>query len=275
MLAGRPLNTSLPLRMSRIVTDQMHQPVTVPDVPQRIVSLVPSQTELLHYLGVDERVVGITKFCIHPSHWRTTRQLIGGTKQFNLEQIHRLQPDLIIGNKEENYPEGIAALQERYPVWMSDITTLEDSFTMIQAVGDLTGAVPSAEALVQKIRESFSTVSKFQAESVVYLIWRDPWMAAGVHTFIDELLRFAGLRNAVISSRYPHLSGEQLRELNPQLVFLSSEPYPFKERHLDELKQLLPQARIELVDGEMFSWYGSRLLMVPNYLSELRLRLES
>jgi ABC-type Fe3+-hydroxamate transport system substrate-binding protein len=255
----------------RSFRDQMGAIVSVPFPPRRIVSLVPSQTELLSDLGLADAVAGITKFCIHPAHWRTQKAIVGGTKNFNFDVIDSLSPDLIIGNKEENYEAGITALRGRYPVWMSDIVLFGDALAMIRSVAALTDRADTGNALAQRIEQAFASVRMFSGQRVLYLIWRNPWMAAGRGTFIDTMLGLLGLSNAVADARYPELSAESLRALNPEYVFLSSEPYPFREKHIAELRTVLPLARMLLVDGEMFSWYGSRLLHAPAYFKSLAL----
>jgi ABC-type Fe3+-hydroxamate transport system substrate-binding protein len=256
---------------NNVFIDQLAKKVEVPDFPERIISLVPSQTELLADLGLADRVVGVTKFCVHPEGWRRTKTLVGGTKQFNFETIRSLNPDLIIGNKEENYEEGINRLSEEYSVWMSDIVTLEDSLQMIGHVGRLTQTERKAIEICDAIRESFANLPKLPAWRTLYLIWRNPWMAAASGTFIHEMMSLSGLKNCLSDqTRYPELTSESIRELRPELILLSSEPYPFKERHIAELQLACPQSKVQLVDGEMFSWYGSRLLKFPNYLQTLR-----
>jgi ABC-type Fe3+-hydroxamate transport system substrate-binding protein len=257
--------------IKRSFVDQMGNSVALEFPPQRIISLVPSQTELLADLGLGHRVVGITKFCIHPAPWLASKAVVGGTKQFNLEVISALQPDLILGNKEENYQEGIEALQQSYPVWMSDIADLPGALTMIRAVGEITDASTAANNLANNIENAFRAFRRRAAPlSVLYLIWRKPWMAAGKLTFIDSQLQAMGLENAVSQSRYPTLLPEEICDLKPDLIFLSSEPYPFKEKHIAELQDLNPAAKVLLIDGEMFSWYGSRLLQAPAYLNGLQ-----
>jgi ABC-type Fe3+-hydroxamate transport system substrate-binding protein len=251
------------------VRDQMGRTLWVPINPQRIISLVPSQTELLADLGIGNRLVGRTKFCIHPARELEKVPIIGGTKNFRFEPLEALQPDLIIGNKEENYPEGINALAEKYPVWMSDIVTLSDSLEMIEAIGSLVGKLPEATALANDIRTKFHSPLP-PAGKALYLIWKNPWMAAGPGTFIHEMLTQAGWSNCVAAPRYPEFSEDALRELDPQWVLLSSEPFPFKEKHVAEVKRIFPGARVMCVDGEMFSWYGSRLRHSMAYFRVVR-----
>ncbi len=255
------------------VTDQLGRRVTLPFPPQRIVSLVPSQTELLFDLGLGDRVVGVTKFCIHPPTARHSASVIGGTKNFDFTKIKAAQPDLIIGNKEENYQEGIAQLARHFPVWLSDITTLPEALDMIRRVGDLTGKAHLAEPLAAEIKYSFDRLRLAAAPSasVAYFIWRKPYMVAASGTFIDDMLRRAGFRNAFAGlGRYPEITPEQLAAAAPEHIFLSSEPYPFGEKHRTEFQELCPAAKIQVVDGELFSWYGSRLRLSAEYFQRLR-----
>ncbi len=253
----------------------MGQAVNVPDYPTRIISLVPSQTELLFDLGLGDRIVGVTRFCIHPSGLVRNKVRIGGTKDFDTDKIRELQPDLIIGNKEENYPDGIEALKLDYPVWMSDIYTLHDVYQMMIAVGEMTASELTARELVAEIQNGFAALARHRAVpaslTAAYLIWRKPYMVAAVDTFIDQMLGALGVRNAYADqTRYPEVTAAQLAERAPDLIFLSSEPYSFTEKHLAEFQLLCPKAKIMIVDGEMFSWYGSRLRGASEYLSLLR-----
>lgn len=236
---------------------------------QRIVSLVPSQTELLFDLELSDQIAGITKFCIHPSGQVKTKVRIGGTKKLCLEKIMQLQPGLIIGNKEENEEGQIRELMKEYPVWMSDIKSLEDALEMIRAVGNLTGKIQKAVKLAEEIGIRFSRLEKMPFHRAVYLIWKDPYMAAGQNTFINDMLRRCGLENVADADRYPQFSVNELKTLNPGLILLSSEPYPFREKHIRELKEICPDATVKIVDGELFSWYGSRLLHTPAYFQKL------
>jgi ABC-type Fe3+-hydroxamate transport system substrate-binding protein len=262
------LNLTMLLKNS---IDQMGYSILAPFPPKRIISLVPSQTELLAFLGLNQQTVGITRFCVHPPEWVDVKPKIGGTKRFDFDAIDRLKPDLIIGNKEENYEEGIQILKNKYPVWMSDIYTLQDALDMITHVGAITDQKEKSIKLVEDISTSFSSTEINAGKSVLYLIWKKPWMAAGPDTFINDMLKKLGCRNVVNSGRYPKFSDEEMKALNPDVVLLSSEPYPFSEKHFYQLKKMLPASTILLVDGEMFSWYGSRLLYACDYFKSLPL----
>ncbi len=252
-------------------TDQLNRTVQLPNFPQRIISVVPSQTELLHYLGLEDKVIGITKFCVHPDDWFRTKTRVGGTKTLNLDKIRELQPDLIIANKEENEQNQIETLAKEFQVWISDINNVPDALEMIKQVGALTNTAPLAQQLVNDINQGFETLAALKGIRTAYFIWRGPWMVAGHTTYINDLLQRCGMANvfANYNSRYPEVTDEAIAAANPQLILLSSEPYPFKEAHIAELQTLCPQAKILLVDGEMFSWYGNRMLEAVWYLDGL------
>ncbi|MGI4760996.1 MAG: ABC transporter substrate-binding protein [Janthinobacterium lividum] len=261
------------LQQTRTVTDQMGREVEFQYPPLRIISLVPSQTELLFDLGLQEQVTGVTKFCIYPQTARQTASVIGGTKNFDFAKISAARPDLIIGNKEENYQEGIAQLERHFPVWLSDITNLPEALDMIRRVGDLTGKLPRAEPLAAEIKQSFDSLRLAATVQplAAYFIWRKPYMVAASGTFIDDMLRRAGFRNAFAGlGRYPEVTAEQLARVAPAHIFLSSEPYPFSEKHFAEFQEICPAAKIQVVDGELFSWYGSRLRLSATYFKQLR-----
>jgi ABC-type Fe3+-hydroxamate transport system substrate-binding protein len=239
---------------------------------QRIISLVPSQTELLYHLGLDEEVIGITKFCVHPQTWFRTKTRIGGTKSINVEQIKALHPDLVIANKEENVKEQIEALQQFTSVYISDISTLADAMQMIIQVGELVTKKEEAKQLVETIEQKFELLQNIHQAKIpaAYLIWRNPFMAAGGDTFINNMMHSCSFENIFQDKdRYPEINIEQLNETGCRVLLLSSEPFPFKQKHIEALQPLLPNTKILLVDGEMFSWYGSRLLLAPDYFKQL------
>lgn len=248
--------------------DQLSRKVEIPHNPKRIISLVPSQTELLFELELDDRVVGITKFCVHPECWFRNKTRVGGTKKLNFEAISQLQPDLIIANKEENNQEDIERLDKTFPVWVSDVDDLDSAFEMISLVGKISQSDPTK--LLTEIRTQFSNLKPIHpTKKTLYLIWKSPYMATGSDTFIHNMLKRCGLRNVISEKRYPTLTEDQIIQFQPELILLSSEPFPFKDNHVQELKSLVPNAEIKLVDGEMFSWYGSRLKLTPKYFQEL------
>lgn len=255
-----------------LFTDQLGRTIELSQPPERIISLVPSQTELLYDLGLEEQLIGITKFCIHPEKWFRTKVRVGGTKQLHLEKIKELQPDLIIANKEENMQEQIEELAKDFPVWISDVNTLDDAYRMIRSIGDITNKTTEAGKMIDEIRENFLQLQTINHKpQTCYLIWKDPYMTIGGDTFISNMMKHAGFENIFASyQRYPEITVEQLKTENCKLLLLSSEPFPFQQKHIDELQPLLANTKILLVDGEMFSWYGSRLLKAPAYFRQLQ-----
>jgi ABC-type Fe3+-hydroxamate transport system substrate-binding protein len=260
--------------------DQSGRNVEIPEAPRRIISVVPSQTELLFDLGLREEVIGITKFCIHPDEWFRTKVRVGGTKQLHIDKIKQLQPDLIIANKEENVKEQIEELAKYFPVWISDVNKLDDAYEMIRGIGMVTGRRKEAEVIVKDIESGFQNLDAIVSDRgnsqniikprTAYLIWKDPYMTAGRDSFIHDMMDRAGFCNVFgDKTRYPETTVEELAGRKCEIIMLSSEPYPFKEKHVRELSGHLPDCNVLLVDGEMFSWYGSRLKKSAAYFMNL------
>lgn len=239
---------------------------------KRIVSLVPSLTEWLFDIGLDEEVVGITKFCVHPEKWFRSKTRIGGTKNVQVHKVLQLQPDLVIASKEENIKEQVEEIAAHCTVLLTDIYDFDTALQSMQEIAILCGKEGKGMILCNQITNSFL---KFQLSAepfkVAYCIWKDPWMFAGGDTYISHMLGKASFANLLQHQmRYPTLTLHQLAEARPDIVFLSSEPYPFRDNHVQELEALLPGIPVMLVDGEMFSWYGSRMLHAPSYFAELQ-----
>ena len=257
--------------------DQIGAVIKLDKKPVRIVSIVPSQSEFLWDIGLRDQLVGITKFCIHPDEMYRNIERVGGTKKLDIDKIRALKPDLIIGNKEENERADIELLQKEFNVWMSDIYNFQDSFEMMNTLGVILGKEQEAKELVAKIKKSLVQIKDtFSNQKVAYFIWKSPYMLAASNTFIDFVLNYLGLTNAVSHlRRYPELDEIALRELKIDYCFLSSEPFPFKESHIKDLQTILPNTKIVIVDGEVFSWYGSRLLHLNAYIKDLNKQLNA
>lgn len=252
----------------RNLIDHLGRPLQVVPEPQRIISLCPSQTATLYDLGLGDRVVGLTHFCIHPQKEVDKAVKVGGTKQLKMERVHELKPDLIIAEKEENTKEMVEALDSDYPVYVTEVRDLKSSLKMIRDLGDITGQLEAGNALASEVEVAFKQVLPLTPElKCLYFIWRKPWMVAGQGTFIDSVLKLSGLSNMVDGDRYPELSLDEIAKIAPDVVLLSSEPFPFAEKHILELSEVLPNTSFYLVDGEMFSWYGSRMRLAPAYLN--------
>ena len=265
----------------RKISDHLNREIEVPEKPERIVSLVPSQTELLVDMGLKNSIAGITKFCVHPAGLRKEKKVVGGTKQVHYDKIRELNPYLILCNKEENTQEMVRELEKIAPVHVSDVKDLKDSLQLIMQYGEIFQVEERALSIREEIEsqwEQFQAfIEKQPCRAAAYLIWKDPWMAAGGDTFIDYLLDLNHFENVFSSeeSRYPEIELSSLKTKNTQLVLLSTEPFPFKNNHKEELQAKLPEQKIIIVDGEFFSWYGSRLLKAFTYFKELHLSLHN
>lgn len=254
--------------------DQLQRKFQLRETPVRIISLVPSQTELVVDLGLKQKLVGITKFCVHPVELRKEIEVVGGTKEVKIEKIKKLQPNLILCNKEENTPEMVTALEKIAPVHVSDIQNVEESLALIQQYGKIFSVEEKAEKLITNIQTELRTFQQFiknqPKRKVAYFIWRKPWMVAGGETFINELLQLNHFENIFAETpRYPEVNLKTLNKTD--LVLLSSEPFPFKEKHKKEISAYVNPEKIKFVDGEFFSWYGSRLEKAFRYFKKWHL----
>lgn len=265
--------------MHALMHDQTGQPFAFEAVPKRIVSLVPSLTELLCDLGLEECLVGITKFCVHPFHLKSVKTIVGGTKKVNADKISGLEPDIILCNKEENTLQMVEELRHICPVWVTNVVTIEDNLQMIRDFGQLLGCRTEAQKWHDKIAFAYRDFERFVEDKpvrkAVYFIWKNPWMVSGSDNFINEMLRINRLENIYAHwGRYPEIELSKIRsDGDPDLVFLSSEPFPFKEQDAFEIGRFTHHAKTVFVDGEMFSWYGSRLVKAFAYFKKLHQRL--
>ncbi len=266
--------------MKQIFTDQIGTQHTFESTPKRIISLVPSQTELLFDLGLEDNIVGITKFCVHPFHFKTTKTIVGGTKNVKFNKIMALQPDIIICNKEENTLKIVQELSQICPVWVTDIVSIDDNLQMIHDFGQLFNKRTEAQKWIGKINFAYQDFMQFikdkPVKKVAYFIWANPYMVAGNYTFINEMLQLNHFENIYKSkeARYPEIEFKKIRlEGDPDYVFLSSEPFPFNDEHAFEIGRFTHHAKTVFVDGEMFSWYGSRLLKAFDYFKLLQSKI--
>jgi len=253
-------------------TDQLGRKIILKKYPSKIISLVPSISELIWDLNLQEELIGITKFCIHPDEMFQRKTRIGGTKNLHLDLIKELNPELIIANKEENTQEEIEFLSNHFNVWISDVNTFNDAIHLIKEIGELTNRKKESELLIDKIIQSDIKITN--NKKIVYLIWNEPHFAVGKNTFIDSMLEKAGFLNCIQETRYPEITDEKIKEINPDYLFLSSEPFPFKQNHIEHFAHYLPIERIILVNGEMFSWYGSRMIKAFEYFQKINYELK-
>ena len=259
------------------ITDQLGRKFKVDSTPQRLVSLVPSITELLAVgFRLEEQVVGVTDYCIHPASLLKNKMRLGGPKTIDVKKLQALAPQLVMASKEENTREQVEAIATFVPVYVTDVKTKASAFEAMLAIGTLLGQDLQASQIVAQIKSAFGTLLKIQkGPSAAYLIWKEPFMAVGADTFINDMLFSAGFSNVFAShnSRYPVTSFNEIVSLHPKYLLLSSEPYPFSDEHKRWFNQQLPDVKTILVDGEMFSWYGSRMLKSPAYFNKMFLQI--
>lgn len=241
----------------------------------KVISLVPSITEALFDLGLTENeVIGRTKFCIHPSEKVKNVPIIGGTKNINIEKIIALQPDLILANKEENVKEQVEDLITDFKVVVTNVENVEDNYYLLKTLGKLFNKEEKAQCFNLKIYDVLNEAKINSSIKVAYLIWKNPYMTIGSDTFIDKILREIGFENIFKDrKRYPVIETEDLADA--EIIMLSSEPFPFKEKHIEELKMVYPDKKIMIVDGEAFSWYGTHIAKCANYFKELIAEVEA
>ncbi|MEZ4792786.1 MAG: helical backbone metal receptor [Gelidibacter sp.] len=254
--------------------DQLHRPIHLKKIPKRIISLVPSQTELLYDLGMESSIVGITKFCVHPHHFKKEKTIVGGTKEIHFDKIKALQPDIILCNKEENTEAMVQELEQLAPVHISDIYTIDDCLELIEMYGQLFSKEENANTIIETIKRTYVDFKAFIEDKptliTAYFIWKDPWMVAAKQTFIDEMLMLNNFENRYSHlERYPEVELMGSEENTTDLVLLASEPFPFKEKHRETVRSFFPKAKILVVDGEAFSWYGTRLIAAFDYFKSL------
>lgn len=234
----------------------------------RIISLVPSITEALFDFGLtNKEIVGRTKFCIHPKDKVKNIPTIGGTKNIQIEAIKLLQPDLVIANKEENVKDQVEELMKFCTVWVTEIDTLEDNNQFIDELGQRLQQPKLALSWKQSIDRALRSKTQ-QPLTYTYLIWKKPYMTIGSDTFIHHVLEKLGLKNHhEILKRYPIIEVEDMK--SSDCIFLSTEPFPFKQRHVDELQAVFPNKKITIVDGEAFSWYGTHIAKCQSYFEQM------
>jgi len=255
----------------------------------RIVSLVPSLTELLFELGLGPYVVGRTGFCIHPADQVRSVVKVGGTKSIDVEKVRALSPTHIVVNREENPRDPVEQIRQFVPnVVVTDPVTVQDNIGLYRQLGEVFDVMPAAERLVQRFEIAHQRLlsQNFAPLRLIYLIWRDPWMTVASDTFISQMLAQAGLQTVPDttargrlpdSARYPEITEQQMADLQPDLVLLSTEPYRFTESHCELILTIddLNATPCRLIDGEMTSWYGPRAIKGVEYLNDFRLALDA
>lgn len=222
---------------------------------------MPSLTELLIDLGLEDKLAGRTRFCIHPESVVNDIPIVGGTKNPDRDKIRKINPDVIIANREENRKEDIEALSEEFRIFLTEIPSVEEALITIIEIGEMFDVKDKAGKLVSSILAQLEKAPDEPVKSVAYFIWKKPWMVAGGDTYINSVLTHYKLQNVYSDKlRYPEVDLSETAERNPDYIFLSSEPYPFREKHIEKVQEVCRSSKVILADGEWFSWYGSRML---------------
>jgi iron complex transport system substrate-binding protein len=262
--------------MKKTWVDHLNRTIECVFPPQRIISLCPSITETLFALGLADQIVGKTRYCIHPEEGVKRVKNVGGTKTVREDVIHALNPDLILAEKEENTKEMVESLARKNPVFVANVENWRDALNLIRDLGRLTDREERAFHLAGEIESMMQNLPRTNGRKVAYLIWKNPYMVAGNHTYIHSLLEHCGFVNVFRDheSRYPVVSEEDLQRTAPEFLFMSTEPFPFAESHRAEMQARFPQIKVMRVDGEIFSWHGARMRKLPDYLKQLIREME-
>lgn len=263
-----------------ITKDQLGREHKFDETPKRIVSLVPSVTETLFDLGLEDQLIGITTACTHPYQLQVTKETIGETKNVAIEQVKLLHPDIIIANIEENTLEQIEQLKDICPVWLTHVRTMDQNIQLIEVLGQLFNKRIEARKWIDKIqfglRDLMDFVSGKPEHKVAYFVGRDPFIVAGEGTLIQEFLTLNQFENVYASriAPYPEIELKKIRiEGDPEVVFLPTIPYPFKEEDAFEIGRFTHHGKTVFVDGEMFTWYGTHVCKAFEYFKQIHNRL--
>ncbi len=247
----------------------------VADCSARIVSLVPSLTELLCDLGLASSLVGRTGFCIHPADIVPLIPKVGGTKDVNIQKIRALAPTHVVVNIDENEKLTVQALAEFVPsIVVTHPIRARDNLALARLMGGIFCAEEKAEAWCAAFEQEYAALHaapKPPPQTMLYCIWQDPWMSISRDTYIANMLAEIGWAVPDLGSdaRYPRFEWSQQLLGGIDGVLLSSEPYRFTKQNVDALEKQIGKP-VQLVDGEMLSWYGSRSLAGLRYLRQLR-----
>jgi len=268
-----------------VVTNFDGSELALPHPAERIISLVPSETETLYYLGAEERLIALTDYCIHPPSLFKKRTRVGGPKDPKLERIRDLEPDLILANKEENTREAVDELRAIAPTFVSEVVTLDDAKALISALGTLTDSAAKASELCASIENTRRRFAEhppdFAFRRALYLVWKEPYRTISEQTYIYNLLSAAGLSPLAfpqLPSRYPELPPEVIAESGAELVIFPDEPHNFTYSDIQEFSEQFPELpavanhALFKVDGATLCWYGYRTTYALDYIASFMMQ---
>ena len=263
----------------RKIEDALDRPLSVREHPTRIVSLVPSVTELLFDLGAGDRVVAVSRYCSEPAHALASLLRVGGQKDPDVAGLLALAPDLVLAVKEENLARDIASIERAgVPVYVADVRSLEDAVALVGEICDVVdGEARAADAIRTRVQAGIAEARRLAAGLSVRLfcpVWRDPLIGISSDTFMGDLLAACGAELVLAGRpqdhhghRYPKVTLAELRAARPDAILLPTEPYPFTERDVAELSSIAPAA---IIDGKLLQWYGARTAGIPHVVAILR-----
>ncbi len=262
-----------------VFIDDLEREIVFDKTPQRIISLVPSVTELLFDLGLDDNIAGCTDFCVHPKEKVRKIYKIGGTKDFSLNKIRELKPDLIISVKEENNRELVLEIANEFPTVIFEVVDIESALELIKSIGIIVNKKDKSARLIKDIKHELLQLKtdNNKVMTACYLIWENPMITVNSDTFISEMMSIVGFKNIFSDNlkNYPEITKKELLDAKPEYILLSSEPFFFSKKHQKEYQIKYPNFIVILVNGEMFSWYGSRMLKAFKYFKSLEKNLNS
>ena len=278
-VAGRRAAGARPGGPPLTLADAWGRLLTVRQRPERIVSLVPSLTEALFAFGLEQEVVGVTRFCVEPRRGVVGKTKVGGTKVLDVAKIRALKPDLVVASAEENSPGDVAQLIDYgCPVFVTLVTSVESAIELLRQLAAITGTTAAARPIIQGVKETLAFVEGAGAGRepvrVFCPIWRNPYMTCGRGTYMHDVITVCGGRN-VFGERlesYPRLELAEMAALDPQVILLPNEPYRFTKRHKADFKAFaevtaVKNGHIFLIDGKVITWYGPR---IAQSLSEVK-----
>lgn len=263
-----------------IFIDDLGNELNFDKKPKRIISLVPAITETLYDLNLEELIIGVTKECTYPIHFKSTKQIVGDTKTIELEILKELKPDLVFCNTTINSLEIITKLQKVTKVYITKVITIDDSKQMIKNLGILLNRRTEADLLNRKIDlklEDFKLfITSFNTLKVAYFTGYNPWIATGNKTYTNSLLSLNKYTNIYNAQNYlPKINPKRIRhDGDPEILFFPSKPFTFEDQHAFEISEYTNRSSAVFIDGEMFGWFGSRLIKAFEYFKTLRNRLD-
>lgn len=265
------------------LVDALGRSLTVRQRPERIVSLVPSLTEALFAFGLEQEIVGVTRFCVEPRRGVAGKTKVGGTKALDVAKIEALEPDLVIASAEENSPGDVTQLFDHgCPVFVTMVTSVQSAIDLLRQLATITGTTAAARPIIQGAKKALTFVQATGAGGervrVFCPVWRNPYMTCSRGTYMDDVVTVCGGRNVFDErrERYPRVELAEMAALDPQVILLPSEPYRFTKRHKADFRAFadvtaVKNGHIFLIDGRMLTWYGPR---IAQSLSEVKRLLD-